>query len=35
MTGAMAVAIGGVLGAWSRWGLSYLLNTSPAIWPDR
>lgn len=31
MTGAMAVAIGGVLGAWSRWGLSYLLN---ALWPS-
>jgi fluoride exporter len=25
-SGAIAVAIGGVLGAWSRWGLSYLLN---------
>ena len=27
MTGAIAVAIGAVLGAWSRWGLSYILNT--------
>jgi fluoride exporter len=26
VTGAIAVAIGGVLGAWSRWGLGYLLN---------
>jgi CrcB protein len=31
MTGAIAVAIGGVLGAWSRWGLSYLFN---ALWPS-
>ena len=31
MSGAIAVAIGGVLGAWSRWGLSYLLN---ALWPS-
>ena len=31
LTGAIAVAIGGVLGAWSRWGLSYLLN---ALWPS-
>jgi CrcB protein len=31
MTGAIAVAIGGVLGAWSRWGLSYLFNT---LWPS-
>jgi fluoride exporter len=31
MTGAIAVAVGGVLGAWSRWGLSYLLN---ALWPS-
>ena len=31
MTGAIAVAIGGVLGAWSRWGLNYLLN---ALWPS-
>ena len=29
--GAIAVAIGGALGAWSRWGLSYLLNT---LWPS-
>lgn len=29
--GSIAVAIGGVLGAWSRWGLSYLLN---ALWPS-
>jgi fluoride exporter len=26
MTSVIAVAIGGVFGAWSRWGLSYLLN---------
>ena len=31
VTGAIAVAIGGALGAWSRWGLSYLLNT---LWPS-
>jgi fluoride exporter len=31
MTGAIAVAIGAVLGAWSRWGLGYLLN---ALWPS-
>jgi fluoride exporter len=31
MTGAIAVAIGGVLGAWSRWALSYLFN---AFWPS-
>jgi fluoride exporter len=31
MTGAIAVAIGGMLGAWSRWGLSYLFN---ALWPS-
>ena len=31
VTGAIAVAIGGALGAWSRWGLSYLLN---ALWPS-
>ena len=30
MTGFIAVAIGGILGAWSRWGLSYFLN---ALWP--
>jgi fluoride exporter len=29
--GSIAVAIGGVLGAWSRWGLSYLFN---ALWPS-
>jgi fluoride exporter len=29
--GAIAVAIGGVLGAWSRWWLSYLLNP---LWPS-
>jgi CrcB protein len=26
MTGIIAVGIGGMLGAWSRWGLGYLLN---------
>jgi CrcB protein len=26
MTSVIAVAIGGMLGAWSRWGLGYLLN---------
>jgi fluoride exporter len=31
MTGAIAVAVGAVLGAWSRWGLSYFLN---ALWPS-
>ena len=31
MTGAIAVAVGGVLGAWSRWILSYLLNPQ---WPS-
>jgi fluoride exporter len=31
MTGIVAVAIGGALGACSRWGLSYLLN---ALWPS-
>jgi CrcB protein len=31
MTGAIAVAIGGVLGAWSRWALSHLFNT---LWPS-
>ena len=31
VTGAIAVAIGGALGALSRWGLSYLLN---ALWPS-
>jgi fluoride exporter len=31
MIGAIAVAIGGVLGAWSRWGLAYFLN---ALWPS-
>ena len=31
VTGAIAVAIGGVLGAWSRWGVSYLLNS---LWPS-
>jgi fluoride exporter len=31
MTGAIAVAIGGVLGAWSRWALSYFFN---AFWPS-
>jgi CrcB protein len=30
-SGAIAVAIGAVLGAWSRWGLSYLFN---ALWPS-
>src|SRR5262252_8985249 len=30
-TGAIAVAIGAVLGAWSRWGLSYLFNV---LWPS-
>jgi fluoride exporter len=30
MTGAILVAIGGVLGAWSRWGLGYLLYP---LWP--
>jgi fluoride exporter len=29
--GAIAVAIGAVLGAWSRWGLNYLFN---ALWPS-
>jgi len=29
--GAIAVAIGGVLGAWTRWCLSYLLNP---LWPS-
>jgi len=29
--GALAVAIGGVLGAWTRWCLSYLLNP---LWPS-
>jgi fluoride exporter len=29
--GFIAVAIGAVLGAWSRWGLSYLFN---ALWPS-
>jgi fluoride exporter len=29
-SGAIAVAIGAVFGAWSRWGLSYLLNM---VWP--
>ena len=28
--GSIAVAIGGVLGAWSRWGLGFFLN---ALWP--
>jgi fluoride exporter len=31
MTGAILVAIGGVLGAWSRWALAYFLN---ALWPS-
>ena len=31
VAGAIAIAIGGVLGAWSRWGLSYLFN---ALWPS-
>jgi fluoride exporter len=31
MTGAIAVAIGAVLGAWSRWGLGYFFN---ALWPS-
>jgi fluoride exporter len=31
MTGAIAVAVGAVLGAWSRWGLSYFLNS---LWPS-
>src|ERR1700756_1898145 len=31
MTGAIAVAVGGVLGAWSRWILGYLLNSQ---WPS-
>ena len=31
MTGAIAVAIGAMLGAWSRWGLSYLFNV---LWPS-
>jgi membrane protein YqaA with SNARE-associated domain len=31
MTGALAVAIGGVLGAWSRWALSYFLQCFLAI----
>ena len=31
MSGAIAVAIGGVLGAWSRWALSHLFNT---LWPS-
>ena len=31
LVGAIAVAIGGVPGAWSRWGLSYLLNPT---WPS-
>jgi CrcB protein len=31
VTGAIAVAIGGVLGAWSRWGLGYLFN---ALFPS-
>ncbi len=30
MPGFIAVAIGGILGAWCRWGLGYLLN---ALWP--
>ena len=30
-TGFIAVALGGILGAWSRWGLSYFLN---ALWPS-
>jgi CrcB protein len=29
--GAIAVAIGGVLGAWTRWCLGYLLNP---LWPS-
>ena len=29
--GAIAVAAGGVLGVWGRWGLSYLFN---ALWPS-
>jgi len=29
--GSIAVAIGGVLGAWSRWGLGFFLN---ALWPS-
>src|SRR5262245_27946458 len=29
--GFIAVAVGAVLGAWSRWGLSYLFN---ALWPS-
>jgi CrcB protein len=29
--GAIAVAIGAVLGAWSRWGLNYFFN---ALWPS-
>lgn len=31
MIGAVVVAIGGVLGAWSRWALAYFLN---ALWPS-
>jgi fluoride exporter len=31
MSGAIVVAIGGVLGAWSRWALAYFLN---ALWPS-
>jgi fluoride exporter len=31
LTDPIAVAFGGVLGAWSRWGLSFFLN---ALWPS-
>jgi fluoride exporter len=31
MNGAIAVAIGAMLGAWSRWGLGYFFN---ALWPS-
>lgn len=31
LSGAIAVATGAVLGAWSRWTLSYFLN---ALWPS-
>jgi fluoride exporter len=30
-SGALAVAIGAVFGAWSRWALSYFFN---ALWPS-
>jgi fluoride exporter len=30
-TGFIAVALGAILGAWLRWGLSYFLN---ALWPS-